>query len=40
MYERFIKTKSNRTYRYTTARHWKSQFWNFKITNAANIFST
>ncbi len=40
MYEKFIKTKSNRTYRCPTARHWKSQFWNFKITNTANIFST
>ena len=40
MYEKFIKTKSHRTYRCPIMRSWKSQFWNQKIVNTSNIFVT
>jgi hypothetical protein len=40
MYEKFIKTKSHRTYRCPIMRSWKSQFWNQKIVNTFNIFIT
>jgi hypothetical protein len=38
MYEKYIKTKSNRTYKYPIMRSWESQSWNQKIVNTTNIF--
>lgn len=40
MYEKFIKNKSVRTYRYPITRSCKSKFGNFKIVNTCNIFIT
>ncbi len=40
MYEKYIKTKSNRTYRCPIMRGWEPQSWNQKIVNTTNRFIT